>query len=194
MENESLNPQQSFELIARVIQDAKSKFEEDGVIYIMWGILMALAAGSQFYLLTNGYMDINYYPYFLMPLGVIVSYFYYSKKAGGRANYGQIGRISYSVWIVCSINILILGFGLFSFLTTSLTPIILILLGIALSLSGVVINSSILLFSGIFTNVAGIVCFFIDWIYQPLMLVLVALVAVLIPGILLLNKHRKSNV
>jgi len=195
MENDNFSPQQSFDLISQVIQDAKSKFEEDGVIYTMWGVLLAFASGTQYYLLTNGYESINYYPYFLMPIGAGISFWYYASKAkkttGGR---NQIAKVISSVWTIVTINFLILGFGLAAKLGIFLIPTILLLMGVALTTSGVGINSKLLQFAGIFTNVSAIICYFLEWQYHPLVTTLVALVAVLIPGLVLMNRHKKKNV
>ncbi|MEL6926773.1 MAG: hypothetical protein AAFO94_22220, partial [Bacteroidota bacterium] len=106
----------------------------------------------------------------------------------------QIAKINSALWLTCSLNILILGFGLANVLTIHLTPVILILLSIALTISGVMIRSSVLRFSGIFTNVAGVVCFYIDWFYHPLATAMVGIIAVLIPGLILMNKYKKKHV
>ena len=82
METDTLSPKQSLELITQVIAQARNKFEENGFIYIFWGILIAIASISQFILLKKEYYDIHWYPYLLMPMGSIYSVYYFSKKKG----------------------------------------------------------------------------------------------------------------
>lgn len=193
MENENLSPQQSFDLISQVIQDARTKFEEDGVIYTMWGVLVIIASLGQYYLLTNGHQDINYYPYFLMPIGGVISAWYYRRKASGikpGSKAGQIGNFNQALWITCSINILIVGFGLGYKIGIFVTPMILVILSIGLTLSGSMLKSNVLLYSGIFTNIVGIVAFFMDPIYHPLVNAVVGLIAMFIPGLFFMKKHR----
>ena len=194
MKTENFSPQESLDLITQVILEAKNKFSEDGVIYTMWGALLMIASTTQYFLLQNGFTTTHFYPYFLMPLGGIISWWYFSRKATSTTGTNQISKVTSAVWITCSFNILVLGFALHSVLLTNLTPVILILLGIALSLSGVIIKSNLLLFSGIFTNITAIASFFIDWQYHPLIMALVALVAILIPGLILMNRYKKEHV
>ncbi len=191
MNANKLTPERSLEIITQAIQEAKTQFEEDGLIYVFWGLLTAVAAFSQFFLLKDGYHSINYYPYFLMPLGGLFSAWYYSKKQVMSSN--KVSKMISISWMVVSINILILGFGFPSFLTTSLIPIILILIGMAITISGGILGSRILLVAGILLNIAGFGSFLVDWMYQPLIMGIASVVGVLIPGLLLMTNHRKKH-
>ncbi len=191
MENKNLTPERSFELITQVINDAKSRFEGNGFIYAFWGLLDAVAAFGQFFLLKNGYHSINYYPYFLLPLGAIYTGYYFFKKGRGRQN--QIGRMVSIAWIAVVLNIFILGFLLPGILRQHLLPVILILVGIGTIVSAGAIKSRLILYSGIVINFAGLVCFRLEWIYQPLLFGLVSVVAMLIPGIILMVEHKKRE-
>lgn len=194
MKTENFSPQESLDLITQVIHEARNKFSEDGVIYTMWGALLIIASTAQFFLLENGFTYTHFYPYFLMPFGGIISWWYYKKKAASVSSPNQMSKLTSVVWTACSFNMFVLGFALHSVLLTNLTPVILILLGIALTLSGVIIKSNLLLFSGLFTNITAIVSFFIDWQYHPLVTALVALVAIFIPGLILMNRYKKEHV
>ena len=192
MKEENFTPEQGFETITNVIREAKARFEEDGVIYVMWGILTSFAAFAQYWLLHNGYESINYYPYFLMPIGAIVSAIYSKRKEKGKQTH--LGRIISAVWVAASINIMILGFLFAQTLGPVLMPIILILLSIALMISGAIVKSNILLISGILMDLIGIYSFTWDLSEQPLLMGIACVLCVLIPGILLMRNHKKSNV
>lgn len=191
MENQNLTPEKSFELITQVINEAKTRFEENGFIYAFWGMLGAVASFGQFILLKNGYYAINYYPYFIMPLGAIYTGYYFYKK--GRARQNQIGRIVSFSWIAVVLNIFILGFLLPGILREHLIPVILILVGIGTIVSAGAIKNKLILYSGVIINLAGIVCFRVEWIYQPLLLGIVYTIAILIPGIILMVEHKKRQ-
>lgn len=193
MENQKLTPEKSFEIINQVINEAKLRFEENGFIYAFWGLLGAVAAFSQFILLKNGYYSINYYPYFVMPLGAIYTGYYFYKK--GRVRQNQISRLVSFTWTAVALNIFILGFLLPETLKQNLIPIILILLGIGTIVSAVATKNRLILYSGILINLAGLVCFRLEWIYQPLLSGIVSAVAILIPGIIIMVQHnRRQNV
>ncbi|TVZ27971.1 hypothetical protein JM83_3053 [Gillisia sp. Hel_I_86] len=190
MKTDKLSPEKSFELITQIITQARNKFEENGFIYIFWGGLIAITSVSQFVLLKNGYYDINWYPYLLIPVGVIYSTIYYSKKKG-ISKQNLISKIVSVLWIVLSINMMILGFLFWNNLKENLIPIILILLSIGTIVSGSSMKSKLLLYSGIFIGLSAFLSFYLEWIYQSLLMGIVSTVAVLIPGIILMVKHKR---
>jgi len=191
MENQNFTPEKSFELINQVIKDARTRIEENGFIYAFWGLLSTVAALCQFILLKNGYFGINYYPYFIMPLGAIYTGYYIYKKKRDRKN--QIGKMVAFSWTAVTLNIFILAFLLPGILKQQLIPVILILLGIGTIVSAGAIKSRLILYSGVIINFAGLACFSLEWIYQPLLLGIVSAIAILIPGIILMVQHKKRQ-
>ncbi len=191
METDNLSPEKSFELITQVINEARNKFEENGFIYTFWGALIAIATLSQFVLLKNEYYSISYYPYFLMPLGGIFTGYYFSKKKTNKGN--LISKIVSIAWIVLSLNMMILGFVFATVLKESLIPVILILQGVGMVISGGAVKSKLLMYAGIVVNISGMICFNLDWSYQPLLAGIISIIAILIPGIILMNKHKKAQ-
>ncbi len=109
MKTDKLSPEESLELITQVITQARNKFEENGFIYMFWGALIAITSISQFIFLKNEYYTISWYPYLLMPIGAIYSTVYYSKKKR-KSKQNLISKIVSALWIVLSINMMILGF------------------------------------------------------------------------------------
>ncbi len=191
MEDQNLTPEKSFALINQVINEAKTRFEENGFIYAFWGLLGTVAALGQFILLKNGYYSINYYPYFVMPLGAIYTGYYFYKK--GHAGQNQISRMVSFSWAAVVLNVFILGFLLPGILKQHLIPVILILVGIGTIVSAGAIKNRLILYSGVIINIAGLACFGLEWIYQPLLLGIVFAIAILIPGIILMVEHKKRQ-
>ena len=177
-----------------MITQAKNKFEENGFIYMFWGALITIASIGQFILLKKEHYDINWYPYLLMPIGALYAGYYFSKKKR-KSNHNQISKIISATWIILSLNIMILGFIFSPTLKENLIPILLILLSVGVMTSGIAIKSKMLLFSGLFINLSAFVCYNLDWIYHPLLIGIVSLVAVFTPGMLLMIQHKsKANV
>ena len=194
METDKLSPEKSLELITQVITQARNKFEENGFIYMFWGILITITSISQFILLKNEYYNISWYPYLLMPIGAIYSTIYYSKKKG-KSKQNLISKMTSTLWIVLSINMMILGFLFGNNLKENLIPIILILLSIGTIVSGTSIKSKLLLYSGIFIALSAFTGFYIERIYQPLLMGLVSIITIFFPGIILMIQYkRKENV
>jgi len=190
MQNENLTPKQSFDLISEVISEARSRFEENGFIYVFWGALIALASFGQFYLLQTGHTDIHWYPYLLMPLGSIITGIYYAKKKKARGK-NIIEKSLAGLWNILALYMLVLGFLFAGQLRENLLPVILILLSIGMIVSGIVLNQKILLIPGFVIGISAIYAFSLDIKYQPLLGGIVAVVAILIPGIILMYQHKR---
>lgn len=191
-EKKEFDPEQSLQLIEHAIQQAKKRFEENGTLYMFWGTLVALASFSQFYLLHIGKATISWYPYLILPLGSVATMIMESKKQ--QKTFNPLGRITAAIWIFTGFNVMVLAFGFNGFLKESLPPIILILIGSATGVSGVLSRSSILFISGLFINSTGFVCFFLEWQYHPLVHGFVALLGLFLPGAILYFKQKKQHV
>ncbi len=191
MKTDKLSPEKSLELITQVITQARNKFEENGFIYMFWGALIAITSISQFVLLKNEYYNINWYPYLLMPIGAIYSTIYFSKKKR-KNKQNLISKIVSALWIVLSVNMMILGFLFANNLKENLIPIILILLSIGTIVSGTSIKSKLLLYSGIIIGLSAFLGFYLEWVYLPLLMGIVAIIAILIPGIILMLQHKRK--
>ena len=88
---------------------------------------------------------------------------------------------------------MILGFIFASALKENLIPVILILLSIGTIISGISIKSKMIIISGIFINLSAVICFHLEWLYHPLLMGVVSIAAVLIPGVLLMVRHKKKK-
>jgi hypothetical protein len=192
MKTDELHPERSFELITEVINQARKKFEENGFIYMFWGMMIALISFGQFVLLKNEFYKENWYPYLLMPLGAVFSFFYFRRK-NRSGIWDQISKIIFGVWVVLSLNMMILGFIFASVLKEDLIPVILLLLSAGIIISGITVKSKILIISGVLINLSAFVCFHLAWIYHSLLSAIVAVVAVFIPGFILMIQHRRKE-
>jgi hypothetical protein len=193
MEEQKLSPQDSLAIISQMIREARQRYEENGVIFMLWGISIALVAGAQFYLMLTDMASISGIPYFALILTGIYTGYYY-RKTPVRSGSNPLSRIMKIVWFALGMNLFILGFGFFFKLGYNLIPIILIIQGIGLILSGAAIRSQVFLLAGILTQVAGYIGFFIDPAYQPLLLIGVGIFGLFLPGYRLFRSKKKANV
>ncbi len=193
LKTENLSALESLEMITNVIQEARYRFEESGFTYVVWGILVAIGGIGQYTLLRVGLYEINYYPYFLMPLGGLITYLHYRKKQDFHQNNPLIRAFGY-MWILLSINMSLLGFLFFPQMGVSLIPVLLVMMGIGTIVSGVSVQSTLIWGAGLLINMAGLICFKLPFQEQPLLLGIIGLLAMFLPGILLMQKQRKANV
>ncbi len=192
MKTNTFTPEKSFELIDQAIKDARNQFEKSGFAFILWGAAIALCCFAQFYLLQMERHQQSWYPYVLLPLLGIFAYLYYNKKK--EKSHNLLSRISSTLWVVTGLNISIVAFGFNGYLESNLISIILILLGIATFIESSLIRSQLLFVSGILLNLGAYIAWFTPWKYQPLLMGILSLVALLIPGILLHLKEKNQDV
>ena len=194
MNKSTLSPEKSIELIEEMIHKARIRFEENGFAFILWECIVTLASFSQTYLLYNGYGKISWYPYFIMPLGMVYMMWYYRNKERKIESRNHLSVISSRLWLFTGLNIMLMGFFFSTYLQTSLVPIILILIGIATGVAASFIRSKLLLYCGLMFNVGGYIAFFTPAINHPLLMGVLSILGFLIPGIILHYKYKKEHV
>ncbi len=195
MSQQPMTPKESLDVISQIITEAKQRQEENGLVYIFWGLLIAVVSITSFILQYQEMYNLVFVPYLILPFGGIWSYFYYRNKGKtGRTN--MVGSILSIIWTIASANMMILGFFYAGELGPHLTPILLILLGSALAASGIALKYRPLLFAGLFGNLAGLGAFLLEPLYHPLVMAIVSIISVLLPGILLrqADQRRKAHV
>jgi len=194
MQNKEFSPAESLALIAKVILEAKSKFKDNGFSFIFIGLCSFVASLGQFVLLKLEYYQINYYPYFIMPVAAAVTYFYYRKKRSEFKSKNIIGTLFTIISAILGINLMIAGFFFWGKFGIALIPFMLILFSIWSALTGVLVKSRIFLISGILINIIAYVSFYIGREYHPLVLSIVSLIGIVVPGIILNYSNKGSNV
>ena len=154
MENNEFTPSESLSLIANVILEAKSRFKDNGFSFIFIGLCSFIASLGQFILLKLEYYQINYYPYFIMPIAAAVTYFYYRKKRSAVKSKNIIGTLFSIISAIMGVNLMVAGFFFWGKFGVSLVPFMLILFSIWSALTGVIIKNRIFLISGIWIPVS----------------------------------------
>lgn len=188
-----MKAEESLLLISDVIEKTKARFEQNGTVYLVWGILLTLASTAQFILLQMERWDIHYYPYMFALLGWVYMFWYYSKAENRTKSRNIISRVINSVWIFVGINSGLLGFLMGASLRENLIPVILILVSVGVIVTGAALKNRLVFFAGIFCNVAGFVAFWLDFIYQPLLTSIVYLIVLVIPGYIFAKNNRRKN-
>jgi len=192
MNDSHFTPEQSLQLIDSIIKKAKNRFEENGFAFILWGITIALCCYSQAFLLYQGYNKVSWYPYLIMPIISLYTFWYYARKKTNNTN--PLGLISSRLWLFVSLNIMVAAFAYNAVLKDHLTPFILILLGIATAVASSLIKSKLFLFCGLIINLSGFLAFHLAYVHHPTLMGSVAIITFLIPGIVLRIKEKRKNV
>lgn len=188
---DSLNEQQSLQIIYETIENAKSNVKDNAFFYLLWGWLVLIASLSQYILLTYTSFRLHYIGWpVLMSIGGIVSGIYgyrLGKKASVKTH---LDTIIISLWLgflVLIFTILVMTFaGSFWFNVSS--PLIIILFSFATFLSGMILKFRPLVIGGTISWMVGVAAFLVTPDIQQLLTALAIIIAYLIPGYMLKSK------
>ncbi len=150
-------PEDELQYIRKIIEESRAAFVENGKIYILWGLIMAIGMGVTYLsFLLNRNLDTGYVWIALILLGwIMMIMLYRARKHKGQRAKSIIERIDTAIWGACggAIGLLVIIFMLnyhydpsssfFSTLFDTISPFVIsffsaIILGIAFYLSGIV--------------------------------------------------------
>ena len=197
MNKTTLTPEESLLLITKTIEETKKRFEENGHIIILWGVLTFTVFFSQYiFSLTGLYKKFDIiWTVILFPLGMIYT-FIYIRKTVNKKNLPRtlLSRVIETMGWAMGLNFLILGFLFRQQLGDAMAPVFIILLALSMIVTGASIKFKPLFIGGLLLNLIGFCTFYLDRDYHGFSLMLGAVVGLIIPGILLNKARRKENV
>ena len=192
MTHKEFTPSESLNLITNIILEAKSRFKDNGFAFIFIGLCCFISSLGQFILLKLEYYKVNYYPYFIMPVAGVITYFYYKKKRSAVKSKNIIGTLLSLFGIILGLNLTIAGFFFWEKFDIALLPFMLIMFSLWPLLTGVLIRNRLFTAMGLIVNIIAYCSFFIGMEYHPLVLSIVSLIGIVLPGIVL-NYSRKES-
>lgn len=194
MENESINPEQSLQVINSMINNAKNKLADDGFLYIFWGWLVMIAALFHYVTFKMNF-EWGYWVWIIaMPLGGVVSIIYgiSQKKKSQVKTYIDVymGYLWSAFGIAMLATLILMGFH-------GVKPtyfFLMLLYGIATMVSGGLLNFKPLIIGSLFSFACAIASVFLSEVDQLLVISVALLCSYIIPGHLLRAKYKSENV
>ena len=193
---QSFNEKESLQLIHQMISTAKNDISDNGFFYLFWGYLVLIASIANYVLLTVIKYEHHYLPWsILMPLGGVISMIYgirQEKKVRVRTFVDEIMKY---VLIAFIVSIFIVMFLIGRTGNPQIAyPMILMLYGIWLFVSGGALRFKPLVAGGIINWVCALLAFFLAFEHQLIVLALAVLTGYIIPGHLLKAKFKNASV
>lgn len=182
--NESLNPQQSLDLITAMIQEAKGTVQKSSFYFLLWGWTILVCNLAVYFLLK--FTDIkNPYFVFALTLPMAVVSVVYSIRQGKKVTIStHLGEIHKWLWIGFGINCFLFSF-LAKYINGMVNPVIILLAAVPTFITGVILRFKPLYFGGIVFWVLGVVLFFVSREDQFLIAALAIALGYLVPGYML---------
>jgi len=198
MQNDSLPPLQSLQLIESMINKAKNNFADNGFLYLLWGYTICFCALFH-YACIQWQLHIVPHPEMIWLVTWLVGIFqviYLRKKEKKQTAKTYTEDIISYVWITFAVCAALATFIVLNVFKLSnwvfMYPIILMLYGIPTFLSGVVMQFTPLKIGGIICWILAAVCTFTLNINALLLLALAVIAAWIVPGYLLQKKYKKQ--
>ena len=193
MEQEkNLTQQESLDVISRMIRTAQHDIKDDSFYYLIWGWLVFIASLSNF-ILMNAEVEMSFLPWaILMPLGGIITGIYSYKHERHQKVKTYIDDVTKYVLIAFLVSLFtVLMF--MSKLGLATYPMVMMVYGIWLFISGGALKFKPLIIGGVVNWALGITAFFVNFEIQLLILAFAVLLGYIIPGHMLKNKYRKHT-
>ncbi len=193
MENDRINnSEQGLELIERMIKTARHEVEDGSFYFLLWGWVVFAACFLNFILLK-----INYeYPYIgwmiLMPAAGIITSIYGSRQEKKTKVKSYIDSLMKYVLVSFLVSLFIVLFFM-SKLQLNTYPMIMMVYGFWLFISGGALKFNPLIIGGIINWILAAFSFFLLFEQQLITLAIAVLLGYIIPGHMLKNKFKKAT-
>lgn len=190
-QDEKISPEQSLAIIEGMIQQAKGRVSNSSFYFLLWGWVITLCNFAMYYIMAyTGYGQYAPAVWMLCIPAWVVTMIYGGRQGRSTGVVTHLDRISMWLWICLAISIFpIWVFG--AKINWMVNALILMPVGAATFMSGIIIQFRPLLLGGIVFWVAGVICYFIQPIDQYLVGGVAMILGYLLPGYLL--KYQKET-
>lgn len=193
-QEKTLNPQESLRVIRETIDLAKHSFRDNGFHFLLWGWLVVIASAAHYYFAVIQPVPRPEMAWMIMVVVGVPVAFFYEWRRGKREKTKNILHDWYGlIW---------LGFGISMMLTIPLAvrggmspiPFILVLVGFATFMSGVLLRFTPLFIGAAVMWAGALWCMFLTPSQHLLVQAGTAVLGYLIPGYLLSAQSRTRHV
>jgi hypothetical protein len=182
-----MTAQESLDLIATMIQEAKGNMRRNGFYFLLWGWVIVVA-NLGMYVLQK--FDVPY-PYAMWLITIpawIISFVRGYREGKAQRIVTHLDTVTMWLWLTFGITIFTLvAFG--SKINFQLNPVILTITAVPTFLSGIMIRFRPLVWGGVSFWIFGIISFLVPRETQPLVGAVAILCGYLVPGYLLKLKQ-----
>jgi hypothetical protein len=183
-ENDTLSPQQSLDLIASMISQAKGNVRDSSFYYLFWGWVLIIAHLGSFVLNKIGFE----YPFAVWLIVIpawIVSFIYGKRQRQTQKRaITHLEKINITLWVSFGVLAIVIPF-FGNFINYQINPLILLVGSMATMASGVILKFKPLMIGGVIFFVSGLASFFFSTEQQSLIAALTIALGYLVPGYLL---------
>lgn len=188
-ENENLTAEQSLDLIASMIRQAKGNVQKNSFYFILWGWTIAVCNLGLFIMVTFTDISNPFWIWLLTIPAAFISMWHGRQEERESTITHHLDTINKWLWMsyaVICFTIVMFGFKI----NYQLSPVILCMSAIPTFMSGIILKFRPLLISGVCFWICGAISFILPMNFQFLIASVAIATGYLVPGYLL--KARKG--
>lgn len=183
-------PKQQMDLITEMINAARKNYNDNGSIYLLWGWLVCFASLTQ-YVLMQMHNEYNYIGWLtLMPLGMILQFIMMARRKKKENVKTHLDRVMAYVWGAFGISLALVLFSSEK-LQMNTYPMVLMLYAIGTFISGGALRLRPMIWGAVSCWLIAIICFFVNFESQLLLLAIAVILAYIIPGYILMARNKQ---
>lgn len=190
IQEKDFTPQESVELIRKMMTEVRGKFIDDGFHFMLWGLLVIGASLTNYFLLQSSFAEKAYWPWMIMPLVGVPVAIWYGIKQSKKEQVQSHARNQYGMlWLAFGITLFTV---IFFSVKAQISPIpfILSLVGMATFISGIITRFRPLVLGGVVFWVSAIVSLWLLPADQLLLNAAATFCGYIIPAILMRKQIR----
>lgn len=195
MEDQKFSEQESLQLIAKMISQAKNYYYESGLGCLLWGFTNLICFTLMYLGDTVKGFHLPFNPFYLMVITFIVQLYYDRKEAKFKTAKSYLDEVHKYVWAAFGICVLILTIvGAIANIGYIVLPLLLLFFGLPTFISGCINKFKPFIIGGIICWIFSIIAFLYQTEETLLLVAAGAGAAWIIPGFILrarFNKNRK---
>jgi hypothetical protein len=186
-DSKEFNHEAGFKIIYEMIESAKSKIGKNYFYYLFWGYWVVAACLLEYFLIKVANYPYHYLVWtIMMPLGCFITLVFYTRMKRTVNSKTFIGTTMGFLWGGWFISfIILLVFANLKHDYTLILPMTMAMYGLAIFVSGGVVQFRPLLLGGIVAWLGSIGAFFVPYLGQLVILTGVVIISYIIPGHLL---------
>ncbi len=192
---ENFTGQDSLKIINEMIETAKNSVSDNSFHYLLWGWLVLIASGLDYYMLAIQHTPYHWIPWpIMMGTGGIIAflYFLFQKRAEKVKTY--FGTFLGHTWLSVLVALFLTGFFGARFGNQTAYPVIMIIYGMGLFVSGMTFRFIPLIIGSICCWGCALTACYVGYENQLILLGISVLSGYIIPGYMLKIQFKHGNV